>query len=218
MEEEIAILMADLTGYTALTETHGSVSAADMIDRYIALVATCLVGDASLHETTGDEVMIVSSSPDSLLATALMLISKTSREENFLQIHGGLHYGTILKRRNKYFGSTINLTSRIAARADPGSFWCSDDFVNSLGNKSLANLHPKGKHGFKNINEEKEMFMIVPEHKQSFYIDPVCKMLLLDPSKATKHPESENLFFCSIDCLNTYTKKEPGKTGAYHNS
>jgi class 3 adenylate cyclase len=27
MEENIAILMADLSGYTALTETHGAVSA-----------------------------------------------------------------------------------------------------------------------------------------------------------------------------------------------
>ncbi len=30
MERNVAILMADLSGYTALTETHGSVSAADL--------------------------------------------------------------------------------------------------------------------------------------------------------------------------------------------
>lgn len=218
MEEQIAILMADLTGYTALTETHGSVSAADMIDRYIELVATCLEGDSSLHETTGDQVMIVSPSPDSLLATAVKLIAKTSREENFLQIHGGLHYGTILKRNNKFFGSTINLTSRIAAKAEPGSFWCSEEFVNSLGANSLAVLQPKGKHSFKNINEEKEMFMIVADHRQSFYIDPICKMLLVDTSKAIKHPQSDDLFFCSIDCLTAYTKKEPGNTASYQAS
>ena len=45
MEKNIAILMADLSGYTALTETHGSVAAADIIDRYIAIVENCLVGD-----------------------------------------------------------------------------------------------------------------------------------------------------------------------------
>jgi len=37
MEENIAILMADLSGYTALTETHGLSLAADLIDRYVKL-------------------------------------------------------------------------------------------------------------------------------------------------------------------------------------
>ncbi len=215
MEENIAILMADLAGYTALTETHGSFSAADLIDRYIAIVDTCLVGDCKLHERTGDEVMIVSRSPDFLLATALMVMMKTSKEENFLQVHGGLHYGKILKRKNSYFGSAINLTSRIAAKADPGSFWCSDEFVNSLADKSLTMLHPKGKYRFKNINEEKEMFMISSEYKKLFYIDPICRMLLLDTKKAIKHPQSEDIFFCSHDCLHIYTKNNLEREEVY---
>ena len=43
MEENLAILMADLSGYTALTETHGAVSAANLIDRYVEIVEKCLV-------------------------------------------------------------------------------------------------------------------------------------------------------------------------------
>lgn len=207
MEEDIAILIADLSGYTALTETHGSVSAADLIDRFQAIIETCLVGDSKIHERTGDEVMIISSSADSLLATALMMINKTSTEENFLQIHGGLHFGKILKRNNSYFGTTINLTSRIASKAEPGSFWCSEEFVNALTDKTLTALQSKGKHGFKNLNEEKEIFMISPEFKSLFFVDPVCRMLLLDANNAIKHPESNDIFFCSTDCLNIYTKK-----------
>jgi hypothetical protein len=63
-EENISILMADLYGYTALTETHGAVSAADMIDKYIYIVEDCLVGNCHLKERTGDQVMIVSALPD----------------------------------------------------------------------------------------------------------------------------------------------------------
>lgn len=77
MEKNIAILMADLSGYTALTETHGSVAAADLIDKYIGIVENCLVGDSRLHERAGDEIMIVSASPDFLLATALMIGKNT---------------------------------------------------------------------------------------------------------------------------------------------
>src|SRR6478672_10774878 len=117
MEENIAILMADLSGYTALTETHGAISAADLIDKYIQIVEDCLVGDSHLKERTGDQVMIVSASPDCLLSTAVTIMKNTSQEENFLQVHGGLHYGNVLKRNNSYFGSAINLTARIAAKA-----------------------------------------------------------------------------------------------------
>src|SRR6476661_738766 len=111
MEENIAILMADLSGYTALTETHGAESAADLIDKYLEIVQASLIGDCQLKERTGDEVMIVSASADFLLLTAIMMLRNTSGEENFLQVHGGLHYGTVLKRNNSYFGSAINLTS-----------------------------------------------------------------------------------------------------------
>ena len=93
MEKNIAILMADLSGYTALTETHGAVSAADLIEKYIRIAKNCLVGNSKLHQRTGDEIMFVSDSPDSLLATAVMLDANTACEEDFLQVHGGVHFG-----------------------------------------------------------------------------------------------------------------------------
>ena len=207
MENNIAILIADLSGYTALTETHGSFAAADLIDKYIRIVKTCLVGDSQLHERTGDEIMIVSSSPDFLVATAIMIENKTSNEENFLQVHGGLHYGKVLKRSNSYFGSALNLTSRIAAKANAGTYWCSDDFVNALSNKSMFPLTSKGNHLFKNISEEKEVFELCNEDRQTFYIDPVCRMLILDPENAIPHPSEGDQYFCSSDCLEIYRTK-----------
>lgn len=208
MEEDIAIMMADLSGYTALTETHGSTSAADLIDKYINIVENCLVGDCKLHERVGDEVMIVSNSADFLLTTALLIIKEVSGADNFLQVHGGLHFGKSLKRKNSYYGSTINLTSRIAAKATPGSFWCSEVFVTALSDRSLVSILTKGKHTFKNISEELEIFEVTPENKSSYSIDPVCRMLILDVNKAKKHPGLNEIFFCSDGCLDIYLKKD----------
>jgi len=204
MEENIAILMADLSGYTALTETHGSVSAADLIDKYVSIAENCLVGDCTLHERVGDEIIIISSSPDHLMATALMIGSYTSNEENFLQVHGGLHYGKVLKRGNSFFGSAINLTSRIAAKARAGTFLCSDEYVNALTDRSAFSLTSKGHHSFKNVNKEKEVFEIGIEIKNGFYIDPVCRMLILDPQNAIYHPHEDEIYFCSSQCLELY--------------
>ena len=207
MEENIAILMADLSGYTALTETHGSVSAADLIDKYVSIAENCLVGDCRLHERVGDEIIIVSASPDHLMATALMIGSYTSNEENFLQVHGGLHYGKVLMRGNSYFGSTINLTSRIAAKAKAGTFLCSDEYVNALTDRSAFSLTSKGHHSFKNVDKEKEVFEVDIEIKSGFYVDPVCRMLILDHQHAICHPNENGTYFCSSQCLELYQEK-----------
>jgi class 3 adenylate cyclase len=203
-EQNIAILMADLSGYSALTEAHGAVSAADLIDKYMAIVKDCLVGDSKLTERVGDEVMIVSASADDLLSTAARIIKNTSKEDNFLQVHGGLHYGEVLNRNDSYFGSTVNLTSRIAGKANPGTFWCSGEFMNALANKSLFKLKPRGKHLFKNIHAEKEVFEVSMKKTKTTYIDPVCRMLILNPQKAIRHPGHNEHYFCSSHCLNSY--------------
>ena len=204
MEKNIAILMADLSGYTALTETHGSVSAADLIDKYVRIAKHCLVGDTQLHQRTGDEIMFVSDSPDFLLATALKLEANTASEENFLQVHGGLHFGKVLKRAGNYFGSALNLVSRIAAKSVAGTFCCSEEFVASLADKFVCTFKSKGHHHFKNITEEKEIFELGIEKITTSYIDPVCRMLILNPQNATHHPGKNEIYFCSSACLELY--------------
>lgn len=198
--------MADLSGYTALTETHGSSVAADLIDKYIEIIKECLQGDCHFHERTGDEVMIVSSSVNDLLATAEMILKKTSNENNFLQVHGGLHYGKILERNNNYFGSTINVTARIVSKANPGTFWCSEEFVKAVPHKTTFRFLSKGSHSLKNITAEVKMFELRNENLSTVDIDPICRMLINKKENAITHHHENNLFFCSENCLDIYTK------------
>lgn len=207
MEQDISILIADLSGYTALTETHGALTAADLIDKYVDLVIASLVGDSHLQERVGDEVMIVSASAENLLATAELLLQSTIKEYNFLQLHGALHYGKLLKRNNSYFGSPLNLTSRIAAQASPGTFLCTQDFVNALNDKSLYEFTPKGRHHFKNITNEKEVFEIALKKPADLYVDPICRMIINKTGNYLSHPHRSEILFCSHNCLNIYVNK-----------
>ena len=208
MEKHMAVLMADLSGYTALTEVHGADSAADLIDKYVQIANSSLVGDAHLHERIGDEIMIVATSADDLLATALSIDRKTSKEENFLQLHGGLHYGKVLKRANSYFGPVINLTARITATAEPGTLRCSAEYVGALTNQAQYNITSRGYHHFKNIDDEKEIFQIKNIDQRAPYIDPVCRMLIRNFNNATQHPYEEGKYFCSGHCLNIYMARQ----------
>lgn len=206
MEENLAILIADLSGYTALTETHGSASAADLIEKYINMAETCLVGDSKVQERVGDEIMIVSTSADSLLQTAVLIAQKAANEDQFLQVHGGLHFGKVLKRGQSYFGSAINLTARIASNAKAGTVCCSKEFVHALEDQSSYNMCFKGIQYFKNVREETEVFELDVKGKTIFHIDPVCRMLLLNIDKAIPHPSEKETYFCSIHCLEVYDR------------
>lgn len=203
-EENISILVADLSGYTALTERHGAQGAAEMIDTYLYIVKESLAGDCYLHEHTGDEVMIVSSSAQQLLVTAQNLVEASSRKTNFLQVHGGLHYGKILKHNNRFFGTTVNLASRIAATANAGTIWCSEDYINALGDKNGLNFMPKGKYSFKNITEKSDVYELIPGNRERSQVDPVCRMLVNKNTNAIPHPVDKHLFFCDEACLGIY--------------
>ena len=205
MEQELSILIADLSGYTALTEAHGSETAADLIDQYLSHVDEALVGNCYLHERVGDEVMIVSASADNLAATAAVLLYNVFEKAHFLQLHGGLHTGTLLKRNNSFFGSSLNLASRIASKASPGTFLCSDIFFNALSEKYKSTFAPKGKHSFKNVKSEMELFEFLLQPEGKIFIDPVCRMMVKDTS--VPHPTNAEIFFCSAECLNAYLNK-----------
>jgi class 3 adenylate cyclase/YHS domain-containing protein len=209
MEQDIAILIADLAGYTALTETHGAATAADTIDKFHEIVRRSLAGQSRLHERVGDEVMIVAEHPRDLLNTAAMLIHHCATEHLFLQVHGGLHYGPVLNRNDHFFGSTLNLTSRIAAKANKGRFWCSPEFLQSLGDRSDFIFTSMGRHTFKNVREEMELFELVIDQQQFFHIDPVCRMVICNKETAIQHPQDADVYFCSAHCLEIYEKGLP---------
>jgi len=208
MEQDIAILIADLSGYTALTEAHGSLSAADLIDKYVDIVKASLIGDSMLQERVGDEVMIVSNSADDLLATAELLLQTTQEEYNFLEVHGGLHFGKLLKRNNSYFGSALNLTASIASQASAGTFLCSHDFINAICDTLLYKFKLKGKYSFKNVADEKEIFEISLEKPAHFYIDPICRMIVNKEKTYFSHPYQSHVLSCSQTCLDIYIKNE----------
>ncbi len=207
-EQNMAVLMADLSGYTALTETHGAAQAADLIDKYIHIALHCLAAGSRLHERTGDEIMIVSASADSLLITAANIARHISKEDHFLQVHGGMHYGAVLQRDHHFFGSTINLSSRIASAAGAGSFWCSGDFVQALSHPSQFDLRPRGNHFFKNIHKETAIYELAGAGTHPAYIDPVCRMLILDTQKETVVAGEPGMYFCSSHCFATYSSNQ----------
>lgn len=191
-------MLADLAGYTALTEAHGGASAAQLVRKYMELVDGALVGSATLFQRIGDQVVIISDSASDMLNSALRLNKMTADEHHFLSIHAGLHYGSVFMDGNSLYGSTINIAARIMNIAQRGEILCSKSFISQL--PEPANVKSVGKYKLKNIAEECELFLI-NESSQDVFIDPVCHMQIdVVKSNLTAEYNKVTYHFCSIDC------------------
>jgi class 3 adenylate cyclase/YHS domain-containing protein len=204
MEKEIAILMADLTGYTAMTDVHGGASAAKVVHKYMQLVDQSLFGSTQVAQRIGDQVVMISDEPLDIIITARKLIGHT-HEHHFLSVHMGIHYGSILIENGNFFGSTINIASRIMNLANRGQILCSSAYVDKLPTDGDFKFVPFGRHKLKNVLKEIEIFELSNSQSNLFYTDPVCHMLV-DPGKENHHTTYQNqtFHFCSHHCLTIF--------------
>ncbi|MDO1449202.1 adenylate/guanylate cyclase domain-containing protein [Rhodocytophaga aerolata] len=201
MERKLAILVADLAGYTALTEAHGSFSAAQIVDKYLQIVNNSLTGSSRLVERVGDEVVIIAEIARDLVETALRLRQLANEENNFLAIHAGIHIGDLLERNGSFFGTAINLASRIASISKGGQILCSASIIKEVAEASNIEFTCLGEVSFKNLRTKIELFEIKAEpHLLPPHIDPVCRMLVLPNQAIHCQHEGKMYYFCSGEC------------------
>lgn len=214
METPLAILMADLSGYTALTEVHGAEKAADLVERFLGIVNRSLVGDCRLHERVGDQVMIISASPEALAYTATALFERAHDEEGFLPLHAGLHYGPVVQNSAGLFGSAVNTTARIVAAAERGKMLCSNAFLEQLPPDHPFVVSARGPHHFKNLQHPVELYELhccISNLSRQFVTDPVCRMLIARPEKAVQLRAGDTVYyFCSDRCREIWKGNRQG--------
>jgi class 3 adenylate cyclase len=201
-----SFLIADLTGYTALTEAHGDFSAAQTINRYNEIVKGLLTKDVKIYQQVGDEIFLISFNPKSLIHYAIKLISKVEKESHFPSIHAGLHHGTVIKQDEKIFGAAINLTSRIASYAQAGKILCSKSFKDSVKDLDIS-FKSLGEKKFKNVVKTVEIFEIKTNlhTEEVWYTDPVCRMHISENTAPAKLPfKKKTIYFCSFECAKNF--------------
>lgn len=206
-EKNIAILMADLTGFTAMTEVHGARSAVTIVEKYLELADKAMVGESRLLERVGDQLVIVSENPDDIAGTALRLLEHTSAQNNFLPIHAGLHYGLVLEKSGSFFGTSMNLTARIAAMARRNSILCSADFAESVTPSDKFYFNGIGEVSLKNIKRPVALTELLSTGRNSLsqmHADLVCQMVV-GPDTSLRHQYNGVTYhFCSEDCLHIF--------------
>ena len=110
----------DLAGYTRLTEEQGDAAAADLAETLAVLVNRSAREHGGVPvKWLGDGVMVHYREPAGAVLSARQLVAQLP-EAGLPPAHVGVAAGPVVVQGGDYFGRTVNLAARIAARAGAG--------------------------------------------------------------------------------------------------
>jgi adenylate cyclase len=119
---EVSIAFADLVGFTKLGERVPAEELGAIAGRLSTLASDVLRSPVRLVKTIGDAAMLVSPDPDAMLDVTLELVAAAEAEgADFPRLRAGIATGAALGRQGDWFGSPVNLASRITGIARAGS-------------------------------------------------------------------------------------------------
>jgi adenylate cyclase len=153
---QMAFCFVDLTGFTRYTEEEGDEEALDLVERFIETVEATLPAEALVVKTIGDEVMIVS--PDAATLTEWAVGFLTLFQER-PQPRVGVHFGRAVYRDGDYFGTEVNLTHRVVARALGGEVMVTAAVVEAIGESAYLEFDPIGRVDLKGFPKPVELFV-----------------------------------------------------------
>lgn len=113
---------ADLVGFTRLGEQLPPDELGGVAGRLTEMAETVIEPPVTLVKTIGDAVMLVAPEADPMLDAALGLLESADAEgDDFPGLRAGIAAGEALRRAGDWYGSPVNIASRVTARARRGS-------------------------------------------------------------------------------------------------
>ena len=129
---DCAVAFADLVGFTELGETIPVEELGSVAGRLSKLAEEVVEPPVKIVKEIGDAVMLVSSEPARLVDTALALV-EGSDGEGLPAIRAGVAYGPAVNRWGDWYGSTVNVASRLTTRARPSSVLATEAVRDAAG-------------------------------------------------------------------------------------
>jgi adenylate cyclase len=208
---EATFCFVDIAGYTALTDSHGEVAAADLIDDFSELIRLSIKPPGQIQELIGDCAFLIFPDPFIAIDALSDLYKVIANRASFPIVRAGLHHGPALLRENRYFGSTVNLTSRVTAQAKGGQILSTKQIVDKLSQAGNSNIEVEhqGLVSLKNFPQPVDLYeIILSGFSHDYAIDPVCKMQVDKRQAAGElHFKKEKYWFCSLSCVERFAKE-----------
>jgi adenylate cyclase len=155
-----AIVFADLTGFTHLTQTMGD-QEATMIAVRLGETARVIAKrhGGRMVKLLGDGVLLRFGDARSAVMGALDLVEEGPRA-TLPPIHAGVHAGPLILRDGDVFGHTVNLAARVAGAATADQVVATSDVVAALSSDAVA-FEAMGPTELKGVAEAIELHRVV---------------------------------------------------------
>ena len=129
----LAVAFADMVGFTGLGEGVPPEDLVRLVERLVDLARELVEPPVRLVKTIGDAVMLVCPNPVKLIDAMLELAEAAGRDETLPQLRIGMASGWAVSRARDWFGSPVNVASRITAIAPPGVVLVAGSARESIG-------------------------------------------------------------------------------------
>lgn len=204
---ERSFIFADLSGFTAMTESHGDETSANTALRFADMAKAALSGGTVIVKTIGDAVMLAAPTPIDAVTTAVALNRVASLEPQFPLVRTGIHHGPCVERDRDFFGGAVNLAARVAGHARAGQILATASVIARLESVTGIDVRDAGLGHFKNIADPVQLYelAVVDAEAQIATTDPVCRMRV-EPAAAVARivHAGAPYYFCSESCAKTF--------------
>jgi len=202
---EATFCFVDLAGFSALTEAHGDTAAADLAQRFCALVEEALGEDGRLLKSIGDAVLVAAPSPGEAVSFLEHLLDRAAVEPGFPVLRAGLHHGEAVERGGDVFGAAVNLAARVTSQAAGGQVLATG-LVADAARAHGIDVTDLGEVALRNVRDPVRLFLLGiggSDHPEA--IDPVCRMRVRrDRAGGRLRFEGAAYYFCSLECAGKF--------------
>lgn len=157
---QLAVAFADMVGFTRLGEAVPPEELVGLVERLAELAREVVNPPVRLVKTVGDAVMLVSSDAAKLLDTTLQLLDNAAQDEALPQLRAGIASGWAVSRARDWFGSPVNVASRVTSVAEPGEVMAEGAARDAIGDVPGYSWSAVGARALKGVEGETLLFRV----------------------------------------------------------
>ena len=157
---EVAISFADLVSFTSLTERSSVEDVGEVTRRLERRASEVAEPPVRLIKLIGDAAMLVSPDVPARVDATAGLVRSVADDGLLPAMRAGIAAGPALNRGGDWYGSSVNLASRLTGAADPGAIVATREVVDAVGSERSWRSLPA--RPLKGIEREVELFELQP--------------------------------------------------------
>lgn len=155
----VTVAFADLAGFTRLGEVLPAEALERVASRLAELAHDVAIAPVRFVKSIGDAVMFVCADAEPLLHAVLNLAAAAVAHD-LPALRIGVATGSAVTRAGDWFGSPVNLASRVTASAEPGTVLVAETTRKAVGENGNVEWFAVGPRRFKGVSTEVALFRI----------------------------------------------------------